>query len=156
VSEPSFKLSVYYPCIPPPTNLPATSSRPFDEEYFLLQIDCVSGDLYELTVCTDAYLARVRLDDRESGDRLRGQYLPLPDLVVANTDVTLIEQIVEDLIQTQRLQEAWRIPDEFTASWNEDGPIPADVDDPDDVWLGMPASMAEQVGWSCCHGRPAA
>ena len=151
MSEPSFEFWISYPCELTPSGMIGP-----DEEFFTLRIDCASGDLYELTVCTDAYLARVRLEDRESRDRLHGQYRLLPDLVVANKDIILIEQIIVDLIQTQRLSEEWRIPDEFTASWNEDGPIPADVDDADDVWLGMPASMAEEVGWSCCHGRPAA
>jgi len=130
--EPSFEMSFFYPCLSAPTNLSASASRSFDEEYFILQIDCASGDLYELTMCTDAYLARVRQQDRESGDRLSGQYLLVPDLV-ANKDVTLIEQIIADLIRTQRLRESWLIPDEFTASWSEDDPIPADMDDPDGV-----------------------
>lgn len=154
--EPPFKLSFFYPSITAPAQLPASSSRPFDEDFFILQIDCASGDLYELTVCTDAYLLRVRQDDRASGDRLRGQYLPLPDLVVSNKDVTLIEHIVADLIQTQCLRDSWLIPDEFTASWSEDSLLPVDTDDPDDEWFGTHVSMAEEVGWSFCHGRPAA
>ncbi len=151
MSEPSFEFWFSYPCEVTPSGMIGP-----DEELFTLRIDCASGDLYELTVCTDSYLARVRLEDRESRDRLHGQYRLLPDLVVANKDVRVIEQIVADLIRTQRLRPEWLIPDELTVSWEEISPEPADMDDSDDRWLGMPVSLAEEVGWSCCHGRPAA
>src|SRR5215207_9150865 len=99
--EPTFKLSFSYPFDPVPTDLRAAGIGGPDEEYFSLHIACASGDLYELTVWTDVYLARVQQHARESGDRLQGQYLLLPDLVVANKDVSLIEKIVADLIETQ-------------------------------------------------------
>src|SRR5215207_5651182 len=102
--EPTFKLSFSYPFDPVPADVRAIGIGGPDEEYFSLHIDCASGDLYELTVWTDVYLARVQQHARELGDQLRSKYLLLPDLVVANKVVGLIEQIVADLIETQRLR----------------------------------------------------
>jgi hypothetical protein len=150
-----FELWFVYPCQPTPPGAMAAKAGVPEDEAFILRIDCASGDVYELTVWTDAYLARVRQHDRESGDRLSGHYLPLPDLVVASGDVTLIEQTVADLIRTKCLRAEWLIPDELTASWDALGPGPADADDPGDGWLSMPTFETEQAGWSCCHGRPA-
>jgi hypothetical protein len=148
--DPAFEFWFRYPCELTPSGMICP-----DEDHLILRIELASGDLYELTVWTDAYLARRREEDRESGDRLRGQYLPLPDLVVANEDVTLIEQIIADLIQTQQLRPEWLIPDEFTASYDEFDSVPADPDDPEDAWVAMPESVAIDVGWMDCHGRPA-
>jgi hypothetical protein len=151
MSEPAFELWFSYPCEVTPSGMIGP-----DEDVFILRIELASGDMYELTVWTDAYLTRRRQDDRESGDRLSGQYLPLPDLVVADKDVTLIEQIIADLIQTQQLRPEWIIPDEFTVSYDDFDPAPAEAEDPDDAWVAMPESVAIDVGWSGCHGRPAA
>jgi len=123
-----------------------------ETERFILLIECTNGDVYELNVWTEAYLARMRAQGRESGERLGGQYLIPPDLLVASRDVGLIERIVADLIQTNRLCEAWRIPDECTAGWSEAGDLAgdADGDDTDEAWSVAPMLQAGD-GCGCCH-----
>jgi hypothetical protein len=145
-----FEFWFSYPCELTPSGMIGP-----DEDVFILRIELVTGDIYEFTVWTDAYLSRRRQQDLESGEHLHGQYLSLPDLVVADKDVSLIEQIIVDLIQTQQLRPEWLIPDEYTASYDEFVPTPEDVDDLD-AWFPMPEAVAIDVGWSGCHGRPAA
>jgi hypothetical protein len=116
---------------------------------FILGIECASGDVYELTVWTEAYLARVREQDRETGTYLGGQYLTTPDLIVARHDVDLIECIVAELIRTNDLREAWHIPDELTACWVECDPVPDDQDEFDDTWQVTPVPEA---GCCCMRG----
>lgn len=145
-----FEFSFGYPCEWPPSGMVWP-----DEDVFILRIELASNDVYEFTVWTDDYLTRMRQHDHESGDRLGGRYLPLPDLVVASRDVMLIEQTIADLIQTEQLRPEWLIPDEETAAGDELDSAPPDVDDPDDAWVAMPEAVALEIGWSDCHGRPA-
>jgi hypothetical protein len=119
---------------------------------FILTIECATGDIYELTVWTETYLARVRQHDRERGDNLSGQYLIPSDLIIAKHDVDLIERIVADLIQSKRLRATWQIPDELTASWAEDSVGDDDEDDPRDAWAG--AEVADHTVCGCCHAHP--
>lgn len=150
MNAPSFEISFSYPAEHP---IPLEG---IDEDAFILYVEGGSGDVYEFTVWTEAYLARSRQRDQESGACLSGQYLLLPDLVVASHDVDLIERIVADLIRTNRLREAWHIPDELTASWSEDGPIPDDKDDSDAYGFVVLGPDAEQICCGCCHMHPAA
>jgi hypothetical protein len=123
-----------------------------DMDCFILGIECASGDVYELRVWTEDYLARVRERDRETGDHLGGQYLTPPDLVVAHHDVDLIERVVADLIRTNGLREAWHIPDELTASWSDDSVSAEEADDPGNPWLVAPVVGHADCG--CCHAHP--
>lgn len=147
----AFELSIGYPCELSPSGMLGP-----DEDAFILRIECATGDVYELTVWTDAYFARTRNQDRESGERLSGQYLPLPDLMVSSRDFDFIEQVVTDLIKTQRLRPEWLIPDEYTASYNEIGPAYADEDEPDTDWTAELLAVAADLGWTACNGQPAA
>jgi len=91
----------------------------------------------------------VRQRDHETGERLSGQYLLPPDLVVASADVDLVERIVADLIRTNGLRESWHIPDELTAWWVEDSPGAEETDDPREAWLVAP--LAGQADCGCCY-----
>jgi hypothetical protein len=123
-----------------------------ETERFILLIECADGDVYELSVWTEAYLTRLRTLDRESGERLGSQYFIPPDLVVARYDVDLIERIVAELIQTNRLREAWRIPDECTAAWVDLGDLAGGVDE-DKSDAAWPAAWVpgERDLCGCCH-----
>lgn len=113
-------------------------------------ITLATGEVYELSIWTDAYLAQVRANDRGSGNHLNGQYLPLPDLLVTTPDLAQIEAMIADLIGANGLRPEWQIPDELTAWWDSDEPHPEDQEDGDE-WISI---NSEEIGWNSCHGRP--
>jgi hypothetical protein len=145
MNEPLFELSFEYPNVDP------TPPFTFETESFILHIDCANGDVYALTVWTDAYLARVREHDRETGDRLTGQYLIPPDLIIASDDIVLIERTVADLIGSNSLRPEWLIPDELTACLDDPGEYPEEDDDFSNPWLVAPVRAAGHADCGCCH-----
>lgn len=121
-----------------------------DEGCVDVRITLATGDVYELSIWTDAYLAQVRTNDRRSGNHLNGQYLPLPDLLVTTSDLVQIEEMLADLIRANGLRPEWQIPDELTAWWDIDEPHPEDEDDDD--WTAI---NRDEIEWDCCHGHSA-
>jgi hypothetical protein len=152
VDEASF--SIYYQF----SQIDHTRPYDLDRESFILHIECATGDVYELRVWTEDYLARMRAYNRESGEHLSGQYVIPPDLIIASQDDVLIGRVVADLIQSNGLREEWLIPDIETAYYVDD-PREHDKDDEedDDEWC-MVASITEEdlADYDGCHVWPGA
>jgi len=125
-----------------------------EEGSFGLEVVSANGDMYVLTVWTEPYLKRVLQSARESNAGQDGQYLLLPDLVLASDDDELVERTVADLLGTNRMREAWLIPDELTANFAEADPIINVEEKHDDSYLVVPLHE-EGYDCGCCHLHPA-
>ncbi len=75
--------------------------------FFNMRIRLSNGKTYALNVWTFTYLVRTHHHDQQLGERLAGQYLVPPDLLVEKLDRPLLEAVVHDLIQTNSLRDEW-------------------------------------------------
>lgn len=94
------------------------TALPFTESGRLfVEIELATGDVYNLTACTDEYYHRLREQAREMGINLGDHYSVPPNLIVASIESEFVQQVICDLIKANGLQTAWLVPDELTGLW---------------------------------------
>lgn len=84
-----------------------------EDDYFNMHIIFSTGKRYALNVWTYKSLGRIVNGCEETGECMRGAYLLPPDLFVKRLDRDLIEKIICDLINNDRLKEEWRISEDY-------------------------------------------